>query len=107
MGCEPNGTHVSLVPGPGWTGPARHGGDGQPRGMPMRRLPGRLRPRGRPRYKGPSFNRMVPNILTLLGLCAGLTGMRFALDGRFGAGGGGDRAWPARSTGWTGGSRGC
>ncbi|MBC7800921.1 MAG: phosphatidylcholine/phosphatidylserine synthase [Gemmatimonadaceae bacterium] len=28
---------------------------------------------------------MIPNILTMLGLCAGLTGMRFALDGRFGA----------------------
>ena len=41
--------------------------------------------RVRPRFKGPSFNRMVPNIMTLLGLCAGLTGMRFALDGRFGS----------------------
>ena len=39
---------------------------------PIRRLR-RLRQRRRPRYKGPSFNRMVPNILTLLGLCAGLT----------------------------------
>jgi len=28
---------------------------------------------------------MVPNILTLLGLCAGLTSMRYALDGRFGS----------------------
>ncbi len=28
---------------------------------------------------------MIPNILTLLGLCAGLTSMRYALDGRFGA----------------------
>ena len=42
------------------------------------------RVRRRPRYKGPSFNRMVPNLLTLLGLCAGLTSMRFALDGRWG-----------------------
>ncbi len=41
--------------------------------------------RVRPRFKGPSFNRMVPNIMTLLGLCAGLTGMRFALDARFGS----------------------
>ena len=32
----------------------------------------RLRPRQRPRFKGPSFNRMVPNLLTMLGLCAGL-----------------------------------
>jgi len=51
---------------------------------PIRRLR-QLRPRARPRYKGPSFNRMIPNILTLLGLCAGLTSMRFALEGRFGA----------------------
>ncbi len=28
---------------------------------------------------------MVPNIMTLLGLCAGLTSMRYALEGRFGA----------------------
>jgi CDP-diacylglycerol--serine O-phosphatidyltransferase len=52
---------------------------------PMRRLRRRLRPRSRPRFKGLSFNRMIPNIMTLLGLCAGLTSMRFALDGRFGA----------------------
>jgi CDP-diacylglycerol--serine O-phosphatidyltransferase len=45
----------------------------------------RLRQRRRPRYKGPSFNRMVPSLLTLLGLCAGLTAMRFALEGRFGS----------------------
>jgi CDP-diacylglycerol--serine O-phosphatidyltransferase len=55
---------------------------------PLRLRPGRgLRRmrRRRPRYKGPSFNRLVPNLLTLLGLCAGLTSMRFALDGKFGA----------------------
>ena len=45
----------------------------------------RRRVRRRPRYKGPSFNRMVPNLMTLLGLCAGLTSMRFALDGRWGS----------------------
>ena len=52
---------------------------------PMRRLR-RYRPRKRmrPRYKG-SFNRIVPNLLTMLGLCAGLTSMRFGLEGRFGA----------------------
>ena len=43
------------------------------------------RQRRRPRFNGPSFNRMIPNLMTMLGLCAGLTGMRFALDGRFGA----------------------
>ncbi len=39
--------------------------------------------RRRPRYAGPSFNRLVPNILTMLGLCCGLTALRFALDGRW------------------------
>ena len=54
-----------------------------------RRTPGlrgrlrRFRPRTRPRFSGPSFNRLIPNILTLLGLCSGLTAIRFALDGRF------------------------
>ncbi len=28
---------------------------------------------------------MIPNIMTLLGLCAGLTSMRYALEGRFGS----------------------
>ena len=51
---------------------------------PTHRLRGRFRPRQRPRFKGPSFNRMIPNLLTMLGLCAGLTGMRFALEQRFG-----------------------
>jgi CDP-diacylglycerol--serine O-phosphatidyltransferase len=55
-----------------------------PRVSPIRRLR-RYRQRKRPRYKGPSFNRIVPNLLTMLGLCAGLTSMRFALEGRFGA----------------------
>ncbi|MDN3565118.1 phosphatidylcholine/phosphatidylserine synthase [Paeniroseomonas aquatica] len=39
--------------------------------------------RTRPRYTGPSFNRLIPNILTLLGLCAGLTAIRFALDAQW------------------------
>ena len=42
------------------------------------------RVRRRPRYKGPSFNRMIPNLMTMLGLCAGLTAMRFAVDERWG-----------------------
>jgi CDP-diacylglycerol--serine O-phosphatidyltransferase len=67
---------MSEAPRPDWASPARV--------SPIRRLR-RLRPRRRPRYKGPSFNRMVPNLLTLLGLCAGLTSMRFALEGRFGS----------------------
>lgn len=40
----------------------------------------RRRRRVRPRFKGPSFNRVVPNLLTLLGLCAGLSAIRAALD---------------------------
>src|ERR1700761_2844584 len=56
----------------------------QPRVSPIRRLR-RYRHRKRPRYKGPSFNRIIPNLLTMLGLCAGLTAMRFGLEGRFGS----------------------
>ena len=56
-----------------------------PRPQPIRRLRHRLRPRSRPRFKGLSFNRVVPNLLTMIGLCAGLTSIRFALDGRFAA----------------------
>ncbi len=74
---------MSMAPRPGWNG-NDNGGDAG-RVSPMRRLRKRLRPRSRPRFKGPSFNRMVPNIMTMLGLCAGLTAMRYALDGRFGA----------------------
>ncbi len=51
----------------------------------IRRLRRRLRPPERPRFRGLSFNRIIPNLLTLIGLCAGLTAMRFALEARFGA----------------------
>lgn len=55
-------------------------------GLPIGRLRRyRPRPRHRPRFKGPSFNRIVPNLLTMIGLCAGLTSMRFGLEGRYGA----------------------
>jgi CDP-diacylglycerol---serine O-phosphatidyltransferase len=69
-----------------WRRPAWPPGEGRA-GVPnrVRRLRTRLRPRTRPRFRGPSFNRIIPNILTLIGLCAGLTSVRFALDGRFGA----------------------
>ncbi len=66
---------------PNWHEEPRH----RPGISRVRRLHRRLRPRARPRFKGPSFNRIVPNLLTLVGLCAGLTAMRFALDGFFGA----------------------
>lgn len=58
-------------------------GEGAPRGPALRRLRRRLRPRARPRFRGQSFNRLIPNILTLLGLCAGLVAIRFAIEGRF------------------------
>ena len=54
------------------------------RRFPMRRPRG-LRHRIRPRYRGPSFNRIIPNLMTVAGLCAGLTAMRFALEGHFDA----------------------
>ena len=34
-----------------------------------------------PRLGSQSINRLIPNILTLLALCAGMTAMRFALEG--------------------------
>lgn len=39
------------------------------------------------RLKGLSLNRMIPNILTLLALCAGMTAIRFALQDRWEAAG--------------------
>ncbi|MGC8530988.1 MAG: CDP-alcohol phosphatidyltransferase family protein [Acidiphilium sp.] len=45
----------------------------------------RPRPPRRPRLRGLSFNRMLPNLLTLIGLCVGFSAIRFALDQRFGA----------------------
>jgi CDP-diacylglycerol--serine O-phosphatidyltransferase len=68
---------MSGAPRPDWPGaPGRV--------SPIKRLR-HLRPRARPRFSGPSFNRLIPNLMTLLGLCAGLTSMRFALEGRFGS----------------------
>ncbi|HEY4253525.1 MAG TPA: phosphatidylcholine/phosphatidylserine synthase [Roseomonas sp.] len=49
----------------------------------MRRLRRRLRPRTRPRFEGLSFNRLIPNLLTMLGLCSGLVAIRAATEGRF------------------------
>lgn len=42
-----------------------------------------LRQKIRPRVKGISFNRMIPNLLTMLGLCAGLVAIRSAINGHF------------------------
>lgn len=43
----------------------------------------RLRPRRVPRITGLSINRMIPNMLTLLALCSGMTAIRFAINGKF------------------------
>lgn len=59
--------------------------DRRPSDGKVHHLRRRLRRRTRPRFQGPSFNRMIPNLMTLLGLCAGLTSIRLALDARFGA----------------------
>jgi len=44
---------------------------------------GGMRRRRRQRLSDLSVNRMVPNVLTLLALCAGMTAMRFAMGGNF------------------------
>jgi CDP-diacylglycerol--serine O-phosphatidyltransferase len=51
------------------------GGPEQSRGQWHRR-----KRRGIPRLKGPSLNHMIPNMMTLLALCAGMTAIRFALQ---------------------------
>jgi CDP-diacylglycerol--serine O-phosphatidyltransferase len=43
----------------------------------------RFRPRRVPRITGLSINRMIPNMLTLLALCSGMTAIRFAINGKF------------------------
>jgi CDP-diacylglycerol---serine O-phosphatidyltransferase len=64
-----------------------HGHPQRARARLLRRRLHRLRrprrPRTRPRTNGPSFNRLIPNIMTMLGLCAGLTAVRFAIEGRW------------------------
>ena len=45
--------------------------------------PGRIRRPRVQRLADLSVNRMVPNVLTLLALCAGMTAMRFAMGGNF------------------------
>jgi len=43
-----------------------------------RRLPRRQR------FSGQSFNRMLPNLMTLIGLCIGLSSIRLAMNAKFG-----------------------
>ena len=49
----------------------------------LRQGGGFRRHRRAPRLKGLSINRLIPNILTVLALCAGLTSIRFALNGEW------------------------
>lgn len=35
------------------------------------------------RFQPPTMNRLIPNVLTVLALCAGLTALRFGLEGRW------------------------
>ena len=50
---------------------------------PPRRVRMRRPRNARRRLSGFSVNRMVPNILTVLALCAGMTAIRFAMSGNF------------------------
>src|SRR4051812_13966532 len=60
--------------------------DGEPRMMRAphfrehRLRPPRVRVR---RITSLSFNRVIPNVLTLLALCAGMTAIRFAIVGKY------------------------
>jgi CDP-diacylglycerol--serine O-phosphatidyltransferase len=51
--------------------------------QPLHRFGRRFRPRTRPRFEGLSFNRLIPNIMTMLSLCAGLVAIRFAIEERW------------------------
>jgi CDP-diacylglycerol---serine O-phosphatidyltransferase len=55
---------------------------GERRGR-LRMRSGRIRRPHVQRLSDLSVNRMVPNVLTLLALCAGMTAMRFAMGGNF------------------------
>jgi CDP-diacylglycerol--serine O-phosphatidyltransferase len=62
----------------------RHGAPPDAKEMAVRVRSGRRRPRLEVRrLSGLSINRMVPNILTLLALCAGMTAIRFAMNDNF------------------------
>lgn len=37
----------------------------------------------RPRFEPPTINRLIPNVLTVLALCAGFTALRFGLEARW------------------------
>lgn len=43
----------------------------------------RFRRRRSPRFSGQSFNKLIPNLITVLAVCFGLSGLRFALAGKW------------------------
>jgi len=43
----------------------------------------RSRRRRSPRFSGQSFNKMIPNLITVLAVCFGLSGLRYALAGKW------------------------
>ncbi len=43
----------------------------------------KFRRRRSPRFSGQSFNKLIPNLITVLAVCFGLSGLRFALNGRW------------------------
>lgn len=43
----------------------------------------RFRRRRSPRFSGQSFNKLIPNMITVLAVCFGLSGVRFALAGKW------------------------
>lgn len=43
----------------------------------------RIRRRRSPRFRGLSFNKLIPNLITVLAVCFGLSGLRFALVGKW------------------------
>ena len=57
--------------------------DGIRRPQPLHRFRKRFRKRTRPRFHGHSFNRLIPNLMTMFGLCCGLVAIRFGIDGRW------------------------
>ncbi len=43
----------------------------------------RFRRRRSPRFSGQSFNKLIPNLITVLAVCFGMSGLRFALAGKW------------------------
>ena len=66
-----------------------------------------MRKRRRRRLRAQPLIHLVPNIFTVLSLCAGLTAIRYALDQRFELAVRADRRRPACSTASTAARRGC